>query len=50
MTKILEGKLVNMRISEELFEKFNDIITKKALNRSALLRLWIEKFVAENQE
>lgn len=39
-----------VRINEEDLEKFNEILKKNNINRSALIRSWIREYIKENKE
>ncbi|MBX6362109.1 MAG: ribbon-helix-helix protein, CopG family [Acidobacterium ailaaui] len=39
-----------VRLPKEDLERFNEVLKKKALNRSELLRQWIKKFIEEESQ
>jgi metal-responsive CopG/Arc/MetJ family transcriptional regulator len=39
-----------VRVPKEDLEKFNNILKEKAINRSELFRIWIKKFIEENEK
>jgi len=41
---------LNIRISEEMREKFKKIANENAQNPSALMRKWIENYIKENKK
>ena len=43
------NKILQIRIPGELAKEFNYVTHKKAINKSELIRQWIEKFVQEQK-
>lgn len=43
-------KVIRVRITEELKERFAAVCDKNAINQSALIRKWIEEYTKENEE
>lgn len=41
---------LNVRISEEMRDEFKSIAEDNAQTPSALIRLWIEKYIKENKK
>jgi len=41
---------LNIRIEEELRDEFKKVAESNAQNPSALIRLWIEKYLKENEK
>lgn len=41
---------IQIRISRKLLQEFNDIANKKAVNKSLLLRNYIETWIQEQKE
>lgn len=39
-----------VRLPKEDLERLNRILKNKAINRSELFRIWIKKFIEENQK
>jgi metal-responsive CopG/Arc/MetJ family transcriptional regulator len=39
-----------VRLPKEDLEKFNEILKKKAINRSELFRIWVRKYIEENEK
>lgn len=46
----MKKKVLQIRISEDLAAKFNAITDKKAVNKSEIIRRFIEKYVQENSK
>lgn len=42
-------KFLQIRISAQLLDEFNTITAEESINKSALIRSWIEKFVKEHK-
>lgn len=42
-------KFLQLRISAHLLDEFNTITAEESINKSALIRSWIEKFVKEHK-
>lgn len=43
-------KAIQFRIEESLLNRFNEITTRYSVNKSALIRQWIEKYVAKHDK
>ncbi|WP_163183349.1 ribbon-helix-helix protein, CopG family [Neobacillus sedimentimangrovi] len=39
-----------VRLPKEDLEKLNEILKKKAINRSELFRIWVRKYIEENEK
>lgn len=47
---MIKEKALTVRINEKLLTDFNEITKDKNLNKSALIRGWIEDFVEKNRQ
>lgn len=43
-------KFLQIRINTQLLDEFNTITAEESINKSALIRSWIEKFVKEHNK
>lgn len=50
MDKQDKTRVIQIRLDNELLNKFNDITTKYSVNKSALIRSWIEKYVKAHEK
>jgi len=39
-----------VRLPKEDLDKFNKVLKEKAINRSELFRIWVKKFIEENEK
>lgn len=44
-----DNRVLQVKISEELKARFDAAIKKNSINKSALIRGWIEKWLSENE-
>lgn len=44
-----DNRILQVKISEELKEKFDKKIADNNINKSALIRSWIEKWLVDNK-
>lgn len=45
-----KARVIQIRLDNELLNKFNDITAKYSVNKSALIRSWIEKYVKNHEK
>ncbi len=50
MGSVIKLDRMHLRIEQELKERFEKICKQKSLNKSALIRNWIEEFVEEHEK
>lgn len=50
MDKQDKTRVIQIRLDNELLNKFNDITAKYSVNKSALIRSWIEKYVKTHEK
>ncbi len=43
-------KAIQFRIEESLLSRFNEITRRYSVNKSALIRQWIEKYIEQHEE
>ena len=41
---------LTIRLDEELLNEFDKVVKENSVNKSALIRNWIEKYIKENQK
>ena len=46
----MKQKGLTIRLDEELLNEFDKVVKKNSVNKSALIRTWIEKYIKENQK
>ncbi|WP_339179184.1 ribbon-helix-helix domain-containing protein [Oceanobacillus sp. FSL W7-1293] len=46
----MKQKGLTIRLDEELLNEFDKVIKENSVNKSALIRNWIEKYIRENQK
>ena len=43
-------KFLQIRIDEKLLNEFNEITNEYSVNKSALIRIWIERYIAQHRK